>query len=137
VFRLMCPLTPSNTAALRSTGRRRLHWRLVLKAARRVRNKSRRPSLGMPEPHERDDDMSEGDLLSVYRNMRATIEGIRDLAASIDSELARLQIYREREAIPRALGQVKALAEQGVLLEESFRLCADHSQSAEPIVTRG
>jgi len=71
--------------------------------------------------------MSEGDLLSVYREMRATIEGIRDLAASIDSELARLQIYREREAIPRALGQVQALAEQGALLEASFRLCADHS----------
>jgi len=65
------------------------------------------------------------EILPLYGEIRNTIEGIHNLAKAIDTDLARLQIYREQEAIPRALDRAKELAEKIALLERSFGVCAD------------
>jgi len=65
------------------------------------------------------------DPLSVYSDIRATIDAIHEVAAAIETELARFQIYGEPEAIPRALDRVKDLAAKTSSLESSFSACRD------------
>ena len=46
------------------------------------------------------------ELLRLYSEIRTMIERVHDSAAAIESELFRIQIYGEPEAIPRALNKV-------------------------------
>ena len=61
------------------------------------------------------------EFLPLYRDIRNSIDSIHDLAAAIETDLARLQIYQEPEAVPRALEKVKDLGCTIALLESRFQ----------------
>ena len=61
------------------------------------------------------------EFLPLYRDIRNSIDSIHDLAAAIETDLARLQIYQEPEAVPRALEKVKDLGGTIALLESRFQ----------------
>jgi hypothetical protein len=56
--------------------------------------------------------------------MRDTIDAIRELTTAIETKLASLQIYQDREAIQRGSPMLKELAEKTTLLEGTFSICA-------------
>ena len=61
--------------------------------------------------------------LSLYARVRDAIDAIRDLASALECDVARLQIYREQEALPRALTRTDQLAHELAVLEGTLRGC--------------
>jgi hypothetical protein len=71
------------------------------------------------------------DLLTLYRDMRDTIDAIRELTTAIETELASLQIYQDQEAIQRGSPLLKDLAEKTTLLTGTFSICAQRHRQGD------
>jgi hypothetical protein len=64
------------------------------------------------------------DLLPLYRAIRNSIDAIHDLAASIEGDVARHQIYREPDGIRRAIERMQGLTTTIDQLERQLLVCA-------------
>jgi hypothetical protein len=74
--------------------------------------------------------MQSDNPLRLYGEIRSTLDVIHELAVAIERELARLQIHREQEAIPRALDHLRELAAKITALESCFSVCSSPRRSA-------
>jgi hypothetical protein len=70
-------------------------------------------------------------LLSLCTEIRDAIDRIHELAATVEAELGRFQIYAEDEAVPRALGGLNTIGEKVALIESRFRLVANATMHAD------
>jgi hypothetical protein len=67
--------------------------------------------------------MRNTDLLPLYRAIRNSIDAIHELAASIEGDVARHQIYREPDGIRRALERMQGLTTTIEQLERQLLVC--------------
>ena len=77
--------------------------------------------------------MKAPDHLVLYMEIRTTLDVVHELAAAIETELGRLQIYSEHQAISRALDHVRGLAAKSANLESSFSICRDVSAETRQV----
>jgi hypothetical protein len=71
--------------------------------------------------------MNAADNISLYGEIRSTIDAIRETASALETELARHQIYGEREALPRAIEGSRNLATKVTSLQMSLSTCCERS----------
>ena len=72
--------------------------------------------------------MNATDNISLYGEIRSTIDAIHEAASALETELARHQIYCEREALPRAIEGSRDLATKVASLQMSLAACCERSR---------
>ena len=66
--------------------------------------------------------------ISLYAEIRSTIGAIHQTASALETELARHQIYGEREALLRAIEGSRDLATKVAALQMSLATCCERSR---------
>jgi hypothetical protein len=69
--------------------------------------------------------MGATDKIAVYTEIRSTLDAIRETACALETELARHQIYCDREALPRAMECSRDLAAKLASLETGLSAVAN------------
>ena len=65
--------------------------------------------------------------ISLYAEIRSTIDAIHQTASALETELARHQIYGEREALLRAIEGSRDLATKVASLQMGLSACCERS----------
>lgn len=76
-------------------------------------------------------------LLPLCGDIRRCLDGIHELAAAVEGDLARYQIYGEVDAIPHALRKVGGLKRRIALVERKLRACAKPGASVHTTIAGG
>jgi hypothetical protein len=80
--------------------------------------------------------MQPPDRLALFMEIRTNLDAIHELAAAVETELGRLQIHSEEQAISRAFEHLKGLAAKTAVLEHSFSIARRNRRRKSRCVDR-